>query len=76
MKTEEIDKRIGMPDIDQEWAKFEQEVITPTHPAKKLTLFKSFTTKAAAIAGLIFCISLAGIGHRHQEQQPATRGQV
>lgn len=29
MKTEEIDKRIGMPDIDQEWAKFEKEVIVP-----------------------------------------------
>ena len=61
MKTEEIDKRIGMPDINQEWAKFEQEVITPTLPTPKLTFFKSFTTKAAAITGLIFCISLAGI---------------
>lgn len=36
MKTEDIDKRIGMPDVDKEWARFEQEVIgkeTKRHPA-------------------------------------------
>lgn len=27
MKTEDIDKRIGMPDVDAEWTKFEREVI-------------------------------------------------
>lgn len=27
MKREDIDKRIGMPDVDSEWAKFEREVI-------------------------------------------------
>ena len=27
MKLEEIDQKIGMPDIDAEWAKFESEVI-------------------------------------------------
>ena len=27
MKTEDIDKKIGMPDVDKEWARFEQEVI-------------------------------------------------
>ena len=27
MKTEDIDKRIGMPDVDAEWARFEREVI-------------------------------------------------
>ena len=27
MKREDIDKRIGMPDVDREWAKFEREVI-------------------------------------------------
>ena len=29
MKTEDIDKKIGMPDVDKEWARFEQEVIDP-----------------------------------------------
>lgn len=27
MKTEDIDKKIGMPDVDAEWARFEREVI-------------------------------------------------
>ena len=27
MKKEDIDKRIGMPDVDAEWARFECEVI-------------------------------------------------
>ena len=27
MKTEDIDRKIGMPDIDMEWAKFDKEVI-------------------------------------------------
>ena len=27
MKTEDIDKRIGMPDVNAEWTKFEREVI-------------------------------------------------
>lgn len=27
MKTEDIDKKIGMPDVDAEWARFEHEVI-------------------------------------------------
>ena len=27
MKTEDIDKRIGMPDVNTEWTKFEREVI-------------------------------------------------
>ncbi len=27
MKTEDIDKKIGMPDVNEEWARFEREVI-------------------------------------------------
>lgn len=61
MKTEEIDKRIGMPDINAEWAKFEKEVIGAAKPTPKHTFFKSFTTKAAAIAGIVFLLSCAAI---------------
>ena len=43
MKTEEIDKRIGMPDIDAEWAKFEKEVMGAAKPTPKHNFFKSFT---------------------------------
>ena len=35
MKTEDIDKKIGMPDVNDEWAKFESEVINKEEPAPK-----------------------------------------
>lgn len=61
MKTEEIDKRIGMPNINAEWAKFEKEVMGAAKPTPKHTFFKSFTTRAAAIAGIVFLLSCAAI---------------
>ncbi len=38
MKREDIDKKIGMPDIDEEWAKFEREVIGQEAEPKKRSL--------------------------------------
>ena len=35
MKTEDIDKKIGMPDVNDEWAKFESEVINKETALKK-----------------------------------------
>ena len=35
MKQEDIDKKIGMPDVDAEWAKFEREVIIPKTASRK-----------------------------------------
>ena len=35
MKTEDIDKKIGMPDVNDEWAKFESEVINKEEPAPR-----------------------------------------
>ena len=61
MKTEELDKRIGMPDIDTEWAKFETEVMGTTKPATKHRFMKSWMAKAAAIAGIVFLLSCAAI---------------
>ncbi|MBQ9640726.1 MAG: energy transducer TonB [Bacteroidaceae bacterium] len=70
MTTEELDKRIGMPDIDAEWAKFEKDLrderlelkdfTTTSINAKRSTQNQTFA-KAAAITGIIFCLSLAGI---------------
>ena len=56
MNTKDIDKRIGMPDIDTEWAKFEKEVIGTPKTAPRHTFFQSWTAKAAAIAGIIFLL--------------------
>lgn len=74
MKTEEIDKRIGMPDINEEWAKFEKEVMGAAKPSPKHTFLKSFTTKAAAIASIIFllggAIASAVIVLQNNDSQP------
>ena len=35
MKQEDIDKKIGMPDVDAEWAKFEREVIGREKASRK-----------------------------------------
>ena len=74
MKTEELDKKIGMPDIDTEWAKFEKEVMGAAKPSPKHTFLKSFTTKAAAIAGIIFllggAIASAVIAIKNNDSQP------
>jgi hypothetical protein len=35
MKQEDIDKKIGMPDVDAEWAKFEREVINSNTASRK-----------------------------------------
>ena len=59
MKTEEIDQRIGMPNIDQEWAKFEKEVVAPSQKEKASRwhlIPQSWMGKAAAVACLIFLL--------------------
>ena len=35
MRQEDIDKKIGMPDVDAEWAKFEREIINPKATSRK-----------------------------------------
>lgn len=52
MKTEDIDKKIGMPDVDEEWAKFEREVIgQPTASRKPLYWGIGIAASIALIAG-------------------------
>jgi len=38
MNTSEYDKSIGMPDIDKEWAKFENEVINSKSGQHKMPI--------------------------------------
>ena len=58
MKTEDIDRKIGMPDIDMEWAKFEKEVIDASEEKSKVSTNKWWMTRAAMITGIIMSVSL------------------
>lgn len=66
MKTEDIDKRIGMPDVDKEWARFEQEVIgkeTKRHSALAWAL-------GIGIAASVALLLIFNIGKKQEEQAP------
>lgn len=54
MKTEEIDRRIGMPDVDKEWAKFEEQAFRPTRNVK-------LWNRAAAVIGVVFGLSAVAV---------------
>ena len=62
MKTEDIDRKIGMPDIDMEWAKFEKEVIDASEEKSKVENVKwkvnSNWSRAAMITGIVMGVSL------------------
>ena len=63
MKTEDIDRKIGMPDIDMEWAKFEKEVIDASEEKSKVESGKwkvnsMIWSRAAMITGTIMGVSL------------------
>ena len=59
MKKEDIDKRIGMPDVDAEWARFEREVIGKnTKPGlRRVSAWAGGIGVAAAIA-LLFVLNM------------------
>ena len=64
MKTEDIDKKIGMPDVNEEWAKFEREVIgQPTASRKPLYWGIGIAASIALVAGLFL------FGHDTEEPQ-------
>lgn len=65
MKTEDIDKRIGMPDIDAEWVKFEREVMGRKTRSRKLIVWGISTAASIALlAGLLFW------GHYIKDTEP------
>lgn len=65
MKTEDIDRKIGMPDIDMEWAKFEKEVIDSSEEKSKVESRKwkvnSNWSRAAMFIGIIMGVSLIAL---------------
>ncbi|MBO4658923.1 MAG: hypothetical protein J5637_04820 [Prevotella sp.] len=64
MKTEDIDKSIGMPDVDAEWEKFEHEVIDKkTAPTKRIMLWGlSIAASIVLLAGIFL------LGNASKEQ--------
>ena len=57
MKQEDIDKKIGMPDVNEEWARFEHEVINQKSASQKLLYWG---VGIAASIALVAGISLFG----------------
>jgi len=56
MKTEDIDKKIGMPDVNEEWAKFEREVINKKAKFNRRTLYAWIGGMSIAASLLLFFV--------------------
>lgn len=59
MKTEDIDKRINMPDVNAEWARFEREVIGKDANAGRWSVYSwiggvAIAASVVIVAGLFF----------------------
>lgn len=66
MKTEDIDKKINMPDVDAEWARFEKEIIgRKTNSVKKIWL--GGLSIAASII-LVTGLFLLGLDNKESKQ--------
>ncbi|MBO4840899.1 MAG: carboxypeptidase-like regulatory domain-containing protein [Bacteroidaceae bacterium] len=66
MKTEDIDKRINMPDVDAEWARFEKEVI-----GRKINSVKKIWLGGLSIAASIILVTglfLLGLNNKETKQ--------
>ena len=74
MKREDIDKRIGMPDVDAEWTRFEREVIAKDKkPAfRRLAAWAGGIGIAATIA-LLFVLNM---GSEESTDQPLVAQQT
>ena len=64
MKREDIDKRIGMPDVDAEWVKFEREVID-----NKTTSRKPLYWGIGIAASIALAVGIFLYGHDANEPQ-------
>ncbi len=72
MKREDIDKRIGMPDVDAEWVRFEHEVID-----QKKGLRKAVYWSMGIAASIALAVGLVLSGHdMGQPQQSEPREMI
>ena len=84
MKTEDIDRKIGMPDIDMEWAKFEKEVIDASEEKSKMESGKWEVnrnwSRTAMFIGIIMGVSLIALASIYfyptQKQETETKKDV
>ena len=67
MKTEDIDKRIGMPDVDAEWARFEQEVIGKEPKTNRRSIYSWMGG-----LGIAACLLLFFLINKGDEPKPET----
>lgn len=74
MKTEDIDKRIGMPDVDKEWARFEQEVIGKEPKTNKRSIYSWMG--GLGIAACLLLFFLINIGDEPQPETPVVAEQA
>ena len=71
MKQEYIDKKIGMPNVDAEWAKFDREVINPKTASRKLLYWGIGIAASIALVAGIFLF-----GHDAEEPQQIVAQQL
>ncbi len=67
MKTEDIDKKIGMPDVDAEWARFEREVINKESARPKRA---ASWAAGIGIAASIALMVVVGVQDQTRTQTP------
>ena len=73
MKTEDIDKRIGMPDVDAEWARFEQEVIGKEPKTNKRSIYSWMG--GLGIAACLLLFFLINMGDKTKPETPVVAEQ-
>ena len=74
MKTEDIDKRINMPDVDAEWARFEQDVIGKEPKTNKRSIYSWIG--GLGIAACLLLFFLINIGDEPQPETPVVAEQA
>ena len=67
MKTEDIDKKIGMPDVNEEWARFEREVINKENARPKRV---AAWAAGIGIAATIALMVVLGVQDKTRTQTP------
>lgn len=74
MKKKDIDKKIGMPDVDAEWRKFEREVINQK-PQTRIGRIVAWATGIGVAASVALLIIL-NMTNEHKEYTPLVAQQV